>query len=168
MLGKRYRQPDAPAEESKDKPTKRKKTSPTSDEEIKVPNNTTASTQQVKPPPKAKKPKKPQTAVKLQNLVIKGIETIRLLDKDIDVATRDAKNCEKELQALQQRYDESNIFSAAEKQKKAKKEAVLEYKEKIEKDLRDKKSAYETRIMKRDKDITELKLAAGDGQAKLR
>ena len=50
MPGKRYRQPDAPAEESKDKPTKRKKTSATSDEEIKVPNNTTVSNQQVKPP----------------------------------------------------------------------------------------------------------------------
>ena len=59
MLGKRYRQPDAPAEESKDKPTKRKKTSATSDEEIKVQKNTTASTQQVKPPSRAKKPKKP-------------------------------------------------------------------------------------------------------------
>ena len=35
--------------------------------------------------------------------------------------------------------------------------------EQDEKDLRDKKSAYETRIMKRDKDIMELKLAAGDG-----
>ena len=50
MPGKRYRQPDAPAEESKDKPTKRKKTSATLDEEIKVPNNTTVSNQQVKPP----------------------------------------------------------------------------------------------------------------------
>ena len=59
MPGKRYRQPDVPAEESKDKPTKRKKTSATSDEEIKVLNNTMSSAQQVKPPSKAKKPKKP-------------------------------------------------------------------------------------------------------------
>ena len=40
--------------------------------------------------------------------------------------------------------------------------------EKIEKDHRDTKSAYETRIMKRDKDIIELKLAAGDRLTVLR
>ena len=54
-------------------------------------------------------------------------------------------------------------MSASQKQKIAENEKVLEKKERKEKDLRDKKSAYETRIMKRDKDIMELKLAAGDG-----
>lgn len=34
--------------------------------------------------------------------------------------------------------------------------------EKKEKDLRDKKSAYETRLMARDKLVTELKLEKGD------
>ena len=77
MPQKRSRQPDAPAEEIKETPTKRLKTSPTSDKERKVPINKTESTQQVKPPSKDKKPKKPQTAEKLIKLVLTGIETIK-------------------------------------------------------------------------------------------
>ena len=47
-------------------------------------------------------------------------------------------------------------------------EKELRIKGKVEKDLRDKKSAYETRIMKRDKDIIEIKLKSGDRQTILK
>ena len=93
----------------------------------------------------------------------KGFETIEALNKKIDNASNEKTKIEKKLEVLQSRHDDSNSISAAEKGEIAKAEKDLDDKEKIEKDLRDTKSAYETRIMKRDKDIMELKLAAGDG-----
>ena len=98
----------------------------------------------------------------------KGFETIEALNKKIDNASNEKTKIEKKLEVLQSRHDDSNSISAAEKGEIAKAEKDLDDKEKIEKDLRDTKSAYETRIMKRDKDIIELKLAAGDRLTVLR
>ena len=98
----------------------------------------------------------------------KGFETIEALNKKIDNATNEKNKIENKLEVLQSRHNDSNSISAAEKGEIAKAEKDLEDKEKIEKDLRDTKSAYETRIMKRDKDIIELKLAAGDRLTVLR
>ena len=62
------------------------------------------------------------------------------------------------MEALQSKHDDSKAFSAAKRGEIAKLEKVLAG----IKDLRDKKSAYETRLMARDKEITELKLKQGD------